>query len=152
VFGPAVDADPAGPAILVYGASTDPSRNLVWWDERSAYERQFTRYRVVENETGAQRQDFNADWVRAWGMDHVVDPLSGPTAVILADQLPTSDKTTAGDFSLKAGSGAAGWSADGGPVGAETAAIGPGAQAATDPAATGSQTPNTNRPRTQPDF
>jgi hypothetical protein len=152
VFGPAVDADPAGPAVLVFGASAELSRNLTWWDERSAYERQFIRYRVAENDSAAARQDFDTDWVRAWGPDHIVDPLSGSTAVILADQLPTSDKTSAADFALKAGSGAAGWAPDGSAVGAETAAVGPGAADAGQPAASGSQSPNTNRPRTQPDF
>lgn len=150
VLGPAVDADPNGPAVLVHGSATDPAQNIVWWDESSAYERQFTRFRIAEGDQDAAAQDFKADWERAWGPDHIVDPLTGQTSVILAAPLPAPDKTTALSFEMKPSSGAAQAGAGGAPIGANLSTIGPQGQT---PAAS-SNTPATtpNRPRTQPDF
>ena len=150
VFGPAVDADPKGPAVLVHGSATDPAQGIVWWDERSAYERQFTRFRIAETNQDAPAQDFKADWERAWGPDHIVEPLTGQTSVVLADPLPTPDKTTALNFEMKASSGAAQAGAGGAPIGANPSTIGPQGQAP--PATSNTPAPTPNRPRNQPDF
>ncbi len=144
-FGPAVDADPNGPAVLVYGPGADLQQNIVWWDERSAYERQFTRFRIAEGDDAAGRQEFQSDWERAWGPDHIVGAVTGHTSVILAEPLPAPDKTTAASFVLKADSGAA--QAE---IGADPSGVGPEAQPAK--ATSNTPTPNTARPRNQPDF
>jgi hypothetical protein len=152
VFGPSSATGQGGPSIVTHAAGAESSGRLVWWEDRTAYDRRIHRYRRIAGETDDAAQDFSADWIRAWGPEHVAEALTDPTAVLLATSLPAPERATPENFVLAPNCRAAQYRPGGGPIGARVEAVGPGAVSAPS-AMTPQQTPKPNTPRpNQPDF
>lgn len=151
VFGPSTAPAQGGPAIIAHAAGAETSGRIVWWEERTAYDRRISRYRRITGSPSDAAQDFAADWIRGWGPDHVVDALADPTAVLLASSLPAPERATPESFILAPNCRAAQFRVGGGPIGARIEAVGPDSLAST-PAAP-QQQPKPTTPRSnQPDF
>ena len=149
VFGPAVEPVDEGPIVVTLPASESGAGSLSWWENRNAFSSQFETFRSLSEET-PEPQDFQEDWQRAWGPEHVLDPLTGPTAVLFESPPNSIEKAVPGDFILADSSGASRWGPGGGPVGARPAEIGPDAEA---PESDETGRPKPKRPsRTMPDF
>jgi serine/threonine-protein kinase len=153
VFGPSTGAAGEGPCILTFPAGAEANGRIDWWEERTAYDRRITRYRGIEGQPADGPQDFTTTWIRAWGTDHVLDALTGPTAVVLAAALPAPEKALPEDFALAAACGAAQSRIGGGAIGPRIERIGPNGLSAPVQGVQQRQPPKSTAPRsTDPDF
>ena len=142
-----------GPAVVAHAPLAERDGRIVWWEERTAYDRRITRYRETEGAPETGLQDFTTVWLRGWGTDHVVDALTGPTAVVLSAALPAPERSLPENYALAATCGAAQARIGGGALGADADRVGPNGLKT--PAAGGAQPqqPQPTKPRsTDPDF
>lgn len=153
VFGPSTVAHAEGPCIITRAAGADADGRIDWWEERTAYDRRITCYRGTEGQPADSSQDFSRDWLNGWGPDHVVDVLTGPTAVVLAAALPAPERTVPENYQLAPTCGAARARIGGTAIGADIDRVGPDGLSA---AASGTQAPSqpqrTTPKSTDPDF
>jgi hypothetical protein len=110
---------------MTHAAGAAQDGRINWWEERTAYDRRITRYRGIAGEPSESVQDFASVWVRGWGPDHVLDALTGPTAVVLAAALPAPEKAGPEDYALAATCSAAQARPGGTAIGARVDSIGP---------------------------
>jgi len=114
-----------------------------WWGSGNAYAQQIHQWLRVNNQ--AMSTTFTS-WSQLWGTGHIVEPLHGPKAVLLAKPLPEWEQMTSTHFALDSTCEAHSWTLDGGPVGI-AGPIGPQKEAAED----SSQPKRPDRTR-RPDF
>ena len=127
VFGPAFDPVDGGPIVVTYPSEEEIADSVSWWENRNAFSSQIQTYRSLAGED-ANRQDFRKDWLQAWGPDHVLDPLTGATAVLFQTPARSLEKALPENFTLAPSAAASKWGPGGGPIGARPAGIVPGCQ------------------------
>jgi serine/threonine-protein kinase len=146
VFAPPPESSAAGCVVLTYPTAVE---SIVWWSSYNGFAPQYRRFHQAVDAPSTGDQNIDRDWVRFWGGEHVWYPLTGPTAVLLADQLPEPDRVEPADYALSESSEARTWGPGGVPIGARVDEIGPGRLADDEQ----SRTPPTRQPtRNDPGF
>jgi hypothetical protein len=131
VFGPPLQSD-SSPATLKLEADPGDLARVMWWEDRCGY-------------SDRRQPGLAADgWGPLRGDGHALRFAEGVRAVLWAAALPELKDLAPESFALDPGCDSAGWSAAGGAIGADVAAVGP--QGAAEPV----ETDTTPRPR--PDF
>lgn len=146
VFAPPPENSASGCVVLTQSTA---GRSIVWWSADNGFAPQFRRFHQDVDKPSTGDQDVDRDWVRFWGGDHVWHPLTGPTAVLLADKLPEPDRIEPSDYALSESAAGRTWGPGGVPIGARVDEIAAGHQEDGGP----TRTPGIRRPtRNDPGF
>lgn len=107
------------PTLLAYDGPLLQTKQVTWTENRNGYSSDIMSFLRAANENPPPPQTFEQGWVQQWGVEQIMNPLSGLGGVYLKGDLPHRSKLEPGDFQLHARSKGARWDGSEKPIGAD---------------------------------
>ena len=121
--GPDAGATDDVSSVVAHPAGAAASGSVIWWGSANGYSSaRLSGYRV---EGSGFPGSFQKSWLSGWGDGHEANPLTGPTDVLFAKDVPNVKLIRSDSFALSDSTTAATWGPMREPIGASAETIGP---------------------------